>query len=152
MNWLNSWTTLGLSHPVLKQFFWRLCADFDITITCFQVALWVKLYAFITEPAFVTLMEPTIILRTLNNAASTHTTTIPIQSASSFSTPFSLACPFAERFFWINEAISLHENRHSLRMVWIYHHCPERHLEDNWSCLITTRKEKKSNTITYQLF
>lgn len=71
----------------------------------FQVALWVKLYEFIIEPAFVTLMEPRIILRTLNNSASIQTWTIPIQSASRFSIPFSLACPFPEQFFWINETL-----------------------------------------------
>lgn len=113
----------------------------------FQVALWVKLYEFIIEPAFVTLMEPRLILWTLNNSASTQTWTIPIQSASRFSIPFSLACPFPEQFFWINETISLHENWRYLKMVWIYHHSPERHLEDNWSCLITTGKEKKATRL-----
>ena len=75
--------------------------------------------------------------------------TIPIKSAWMFSIPFSLTCPFIEQLFWINEIISLHENWHSLKMVWIYHHNPERHLRDNWSYLTTARKKKKA---IYQLF
>lgn len=36
-----------------------------------------------------------------------------------------------------------HESSYSLKMAWIYYHNPERHLKDNWSYLITARKEKK---------
>lgn len=52
--------------------------------------------------------------------------------------PFFFTWSLIEQLFWINE------NWHSLKIAWIYHHNPERHLKDNCFYLITARRQNKT--------